>query len=182
MNKLLILKILATIPVAIIMFYPFWGATGNKTESNGVLASLGAADWFSTAAIILTFILMVALYCRSLQQCLLLIQPKCRAMNPNMVWLMFVPFYNIVEDFFIILNVTRSIEQEAKTNEYLRSMNSFGRLSGFGWCIAQVVALFPTLIGEIAGVISLVFWIIHWRFIAKVNSILIIDHPESKPA
>lgn len=179
-KKLVIFKVIATILVAIVMLYPFWSATGNEAGSNGVLASLGAMNLLASSAIFATFIFGVALYCRSLQKCLSLIQPSCQAMNPKMVWLMFVPFYNIVEDFFIILNVTRSIEQEAQINQSLGVLNSFGRVSGFAWCIAQVASLFPSLLGEVAGFIALFFWIIHWRFIAKVNALLSVDILDAK--
>ncbi|MFB8791527.1 MAG: hypothetical protein U7123_22475 [Potamolinea sp.] len=180
MKKLVIFKVIATILVAIVMLYPFWGTTGNEAEGNGVLASLGAMGLLASSAIVAAFILGVALYCRSLQKCLSLIQPSCQAMNPKMVWLIFVPFYNIVEDFFIILNVSRSIEQEAQINQRLGVVNSFGRVSGFGWCIAQVASLFPSLLGEAASFIALFFWVVHWRFIAQVNTLLIIDSVDAK--
>ncbi|WP_143755421.1 hypothetical protein [Gloeocapsopsis sp. IPPAS B-1203] len=180
MKKLFIFKFMATTLVAIVMLYPFWSATGNEAGSNGVLESLGAMGFSATSTIIAAFILSVALYCRSLQKCLSLVQPSCQAMNPKMVWLMFVPFYNIVEDFFIILNVTRSIEQEAQINQHLEVVNSFGRVSGFGWCIAQVAALFPSFLGEAAGFIALIFWVVHWRLITKVNALLMIDSLDAK--
>ncbi len=174
-NNRVIFKAIATILVATAMLYPLWGATKNETGNNGILSSLGTMDWIVTSAIVITFIVGVAIYCRSLQKCLSLVQPSCQAMKPKMVWLMFVPFYNIVEDFFIIQNVTLSIEQEARTNERLKAINNFGRLSGFGWCIAQVAALFPSLIGEAASFIALFFWIAHWRLIEKVNNLLTIN-------
>lgn len=171
---------MATILVAIVMLYPFWSVTGNRDGSNGVLESLGAMGFFATSAIVVAFILGVALYCRSLHKCLSLVQPSCQAISPKMVWFMFVPFYNIVEDFFIILNVTRSIEREAQINQHLKVMSNFGRVSGFGWCIAQVAALLPSFLGEVAGFIALIFWVVHWRLITKVNALLIIDNLDAK--
>jgi hypothetical protein len=163
-----------------VMLYPFWSMTENRAGSSGVLESLGAMEFFATSAIVAAFIIGVALYCRSLQKCLSLVQPSCQAMSPKMVWLMFVPFYNIVEDFFIILNVTRSIKQEAQINQNLEVVNRFGRVSGLGWCIAQVVALSPSFIGEAAGFIALILWVVHWRLIIKVNALLMSDSLEAK--
>ncbi|MEA5464084.1 hypothetical protein [Leptothoe sp. PORK10 BA2] len=180
MKKLFIFKFMATALVAIVMLYPFWSATRNEAGSTGVLESLEAMGFFTTSAIVAAFILGVALYCRSLQKCLSLVQPSCQAMNPKMVWLMFVPFYNLVEDFFIILNVTRSIEQEAQSNKHLEVMNSFGRVSGFGWCIAQVASLFPSFLGVAASFIALILWVVHWRLIIKVNALLMIDGLDAK--
>ncbi len=179
-NNQVIFKVIATILIAIVMLYPLWGATKNEAGNNGVLSSIGTMGWITTSEIVATFIVGVALYCRSLQKCLSLVQPSCQAMKPKMVWLMFVPFYNIVEDFFIIQNVTRSLEQEAQINERLKDMNNFGRVSGFAWCIAQVASLFPSSIGEGASFIALTFWVAHWRLIAKVNNLLTIDSLDKK--
>lgn len=172
MKKLFLLKVLATLVVTVAMLYPLIRQASNKNGGTGVFASLESIGLVGSSAIVTLFILGVAFYCRSLQKCLSLIKPVCQTMNPKMVWLMFVPFYNIVEDFFIIYNVTRSLEQEAQSNERLKELSSFGKVSGFGWCIAQVISLFPSMLGEIASLIALVFWVAHWRSISKTNYLL----------
>ncbi len=41
-------------------------------------------------------------YCLSLQKALNRCSPECRAMNPGMVWLMFIPLFNLVWHFFVV--------------------------------------------------------------------------------
>ena len=85
---------------------------------------------------------------------------------------MFLIPYNFVEDFFIISNVASSLRREAQHNIALNSFKSFGTLSGLGWCAAQIVSLLPHEIGSVAGVLTFFLWVIHWRFIRRVNAVL----------
>ncbi len=161
---LLLAKLAGSVLVAIAMLYPLATPEGRA----GVLASVSALGWGTAAAIVAAFLIGIALYCRSLQACLTRIAPANRAMAPRAVWLMFVPFYNIIEDFFIIRGVTTSIRAEAAINPRLAGFTRFGAVSGYGWAVAQVLALVPSRLGEAASVIALALWLWHWWFIARV--------------
>lgn len=152
------LKLALSVPVAAAMLYPFATPEGRA----GVLASLTSLGWWNFGAILAAFLIGIAFYCLTLQRLLVRIRPKNRAMAPGGVWLMFVPFYNIVEDFFIIRGVTQSLRNEAATNSALAGTRSFGAFSGYGWCVAQVIALVPNRIGEAAALVALVLWLWHW--------------------
>jgi len=54
----------------------------------------------------------------------------------------------------------------------LQSFKGFGSVSGFGWCSAQIVSLIPHEVGSLAGVLALLAWVIHWRFIRNANRLL----------
>lgn len=100
------------------------------------------------------------------------IRPEARAAHPRSVWLMFLIPYNFVEDFFIVHHVARSLRAEAEVNPALADLRSFGAASGLGWCAAQIVSLMPNRVGEIAGLVALVLWVVHWRFITRANHLL----------
>jgi hypothetical protein len=142
--------------------------------ATGIIATIRAAGGVLSLSVVGLFFGAVALYCRSLQRCLELIAPHHRVMKPSHVWLMYVPFYNITEDFFIIHAVTQSLRVEAQTNERLRGVRNFGAVSGFGWCAGQALALVPTRLGELAGIASLALWVVHWvtlgRMIRALNT------------
>ena len=72
-----------------------------------------------------------------------------------------------------MINISNSIEAEAKHNLRLSAMNDFGMATGLGWCIAQLLSLAPGVAGQIAGLVAVCLWVIHWRFIKKVNKLLI---------
>jgi hypothetical protein len=130
--------------------------------AEGVIASVRSTGLALSLAVVVGFFAAVAWYCVSLQHCLEAVAPSNRTLKPTRVWLMYVPFYNITEDFFIIHALTRSLQNEARTNERLRGIRYFGSISGFGWCVGQVLSLIPTTLGEVASLMALVLWGIHW--------------------
>lgn len=150
-SKLLLFKTAATVLVTAALLYPFFSP---ETRA-GVFAFLETFGLLPAVVVTAVFLIGVALYCRSLQRCLSLIHPARRAAQPRSVWFMFLLPYNFVEDFFIIYNVTRSLRLEAQTNSRLRTSRSFGAISGYGWCAAQIVSLLPNRAGEVAGVVAL---------------------------
>jgi hypothetical protein len=167
MKKVWVVKGLGTALVTVFMLRPWFidGGDGviDTVRSFGVLPAL-----LCTAA----FFGAVALYCRSLQHTVTLVDPERRAMEPKAVWFMYVPFFNIVEDFFIIENVTRSLEAQACVDHRLAGRRHFGRITGLGWCVGQAVALWPSTVGELASVIAAVLWLAHWATIVRFNRLL----------
>ncbi|HST60209.1 MAG TPA: hypothetical protein VLK84_15995 [Longimicrobium sp.] len=166
--RLILLKLLATAGVTVLLALPFVDADARS----GVLASVTRIGLPALLASVAVFLAAVALYCRSLQTCLERIRPEARAASPRSVWLMFLIPYNFVEDFFIVRAVATSLRAEAAVNPVLAQLRGFGTVSGLGWCTAQIISLVPNLVGEVAGAVALVLWIIHWRFIARANALL----------
>jgi hypothetical protein len=160
-SRLFAFKLVATAIVAAAMLYPLISPEGRA----GVLASLTRLHPALLAAIVAAFLVAIALYCVTLQRLLERIRPENRAMAPRGVWLMFVPFYNIVEDFFIIRGVTESLRREAVGNPALAGMRGFGAVSGYGWAAAQVASLVPGEIGEVCALVALLLWLWHWAFV-----------------
>lgn len=164
-KRIFLFKLLATFAVAVAMLYPLFSPQGRA----GVLASLAALGVGWTMLIVAAFLLGIYFYCRALVACLERVSPAAQTMPPRAVWLMFVPFYNIIEDFFIIHGVTQALEAESRLTTRLAGLRHFGAVSGYGWCVAQVLALAPARLGEVAGLVALALWLMHWRFIATVN-------------
>jgi len=163
-----VLKIALTIPVTVALVYPFLG----YSENVGVFHEVQTAGSVGAVAIALFFLFLVFLYCRDLHRSLSFVQPELRTASPRSVWLMLLLPYNFVEDFFIIWNVSVSLEREAQHNQVLQQFQTFGLVSGLGWCVAQIVSLVPHTIGFYAGLVAIPCWIVHWRFIRKVNCVL----------
>ncbi len=162
------LKLLLTVPVAVAFVYPLLDPSVNA----GMFRELALVGPVGAVIVIVVFLAAVAYYCRDLQRTLERVSPPSRAATPRSVWLMFVLPYNFVEDFFIIANVAKSLEREARHNATLRPFATFGRRSGFGWCGAQIVSLVPHEAGTLAGLVALVLWVVHWRLIRRVNAVL----------
>ncbi len=166
---LLAIKIALTLPVTYALVYPFL----NPAASGGVFNEIERLGLLGSSILGGGFLVMVFLYCRDLSRALSLVRPSERAASPRSVWLMFLIPYNFVEDFFIVANVANSLQQEAQHNAALHSFKGFGKRSGMGWCAAQIVSLLPNELGSLAGFLALPLWITHWRFIRRVNAVLI---------
>lgn len=160
-GRVLAFKLVATALVAWAMLHPFLTPEGRA----GVLASLAEFNAWALGAIVAAFLLGIAFYCVTLQRFLEHVAPENRMMRPRAVWLMFMPFYNIIEDFFIIHGVTRSLRREAATNPALKELKGDGAFAGHGWAAGQVLSLVPNRIGEAAAFAALVLWLWHWAFI-----------------
>lgn len=144
----------------------------NNSTNDSVLNEIFRIGILPSFLIISAFFIMVGFYCRTLQRCLTLIKPENRKARPTSVWYMFAIPFNFVEDFFIVINVANSIEEEKKTNITLKNVSDFGMISGIGWSIAQVLSFIPNFIGQIAGLLGMILVIYHWMQIAKINKLL----------
>lgn len=163
------IKFALTIILIIWAIQPFIAPSNEES----VLSEIYNIGIIPSLLIMLSFFVMVAFYCRTLQRCLTLISPENRKAKPNSVWYMFAIPFNFVEDFFIVINVANSIEGEKKSNVKLKNISDFGMVSGIGWSIAQVLSFIPNYIGQIAGVLGMVLVIHHWILITRINKLLV---------
>lgn len=164
----LLIKISLSTIILLIAIFPYL----NTSDKSGTIEIFSSICPLGIIILMATFFSAIGFYCKSLQKCLSLISPTNRNANPKSVWFMFLLPFNFIEDFFIIINISNSIENETKYNSKLSSIKDNGMLTGIGWCIAQVLSFAPNVAGQIAGVLGLVLWLIHWQFINKINNLL----------
>ncbi|WP_247237979.1 hypothetical protein [Telluribacter sp. SYSU D00476] len=144
----------------------------DSSDKSGALDMISTVGTAGISLLAIAFFIAVAYYCIALETCLSLISKGNRKARPKSVWYMFLLPYNFIEDFFIIINISNSIEAEANRNIKLLAMKDYGMITGMGWCIAQLLSLAPNIAGQVGGALGLVLWVLHWRFINKVNMIL----------
>lgn len=145
----------------------------DSASNESILGEISRVGIVPSILIISSFFIMVAFYCRTLQKCLTLINPENRKAKPQSVWYMFAIPFNFVEDFFIVINIANSIEEEKKTNTKLKDISDFGMASGIGWSIAQVLSFIPNMTGQIAGLVGMILVIYHWLQIFRINRLLL---------
>lgn len=168
MIKNLLIKLILTALLLAWAIYPYISNTSNES----VLAEVFKIGIIPSLLIMASFFIMVAFYCRTLQKCLTLIKPENRKSKPNSVWYMFAIPFNFIEDFFIVIDIANSLENEKKSNDKLKNTTDFGMVSGIGWSIAQILSFIPNVVGQIAGLIGMILVIFHWIQIVKFNKIL----------
>ena len=80
-------------------------------------------------------------------------------MNPGMVWLMFIPLFNLVWQFLMVLNIAKSLGAEFQQRGIPEEPNP-GQTLGMVMCIANLIC----------GPVGLVCWIIYWVKIAGYSN------------
>lgn len=166
-------KILFSVLVAFALVYPFL-----LPEPAGLAKELEVLGGYGAVAVGVIFFALVAVYASDLRSILILVSPDRRKAKPNSVWWMLVLPYNFIEDFFIVHAVTASLRHEASINRKLQSLKSFGAITGFGWCGAQIGSLIPNEIGSVLAVLALFLWVFHWMFIRKAKASLRVKFQE----
>ena len=163
------LKVILSIPIGIGLAYPFL----SPDVSGGILGELKIFGPAGSIVALILFLGLVILYAWDLMRILQCVSVHSRTAEPRSVWFMLLLPYNFIEDFFIVSNVAKSLETESQVNSSLRRFKSFGIISGWGWCVSQIISLIPNELGSAAGIVAIGFWIWHWVFIRRANRALV---------
>jgi hypothetical protein len=122
-------------------------------------------------------------------------------MRPGLVWLMLIPLFNIIWQFFVVLGLAQSLGKEFQTRRIPGTQSRPGMPVGIAMCVCTAGAIFPILvaslvfmvdpggdttdfpswalpvlflifIGLLSALAHLVLWIIYWSKIASCSRIL----------
>ena len=107
-------------------------------------------------------------YLLTLQKALKRCSPEVRAMQPGMVWLMFIPLFNLVWQFFVVINIAKSLEAEFSKRGQSIDPDP-GKTLGLVMCILVCCGIIP-LLGILCSLGAFVCWIIYWVKIAGYSA------------
>jgi len=122
-----------------------------QTHAAGTLLAILPLVFIACAIMLVPFIFYLLTLQKALNRC----SPECRAMSPGLVWLMFIPLFNIVWHFLIVLNVAKSLGAEFQKRGIAEDPNP-GQTLGLVMCIANLIC----------GPVGFVCWILYWVKIA----------------
>ncbi len=119
------------------------------------------------ALVFLVIMLIPAIfYCLTLQKALNRVSPENRAMAPGLVWLLFIPLFNLVWHFIVVLNMAKSLGAEFKKRNLAVAADP-GKGIGLTYCILLCCTLIPIpFINALVALGGLVCWIVYWVQIA----------------
>lgn len=103
-------------------------------------------------------------YILTLQKALNRCAPESRAMEPAMVWLLLVPCFNVIWDFFVVINMSKSLAAEFQRRGMSEDPEP-GKKLGLIMCILACCLPIPFL-GFACFLGCLVCWIMYWIKIA----------------
>jgi len=119
----------------------------------------------------LLFLLPAIFYLLSLQKALERCSPASRTMQPGMVWLLLVPLFNMIWNFFVVLALAKSLANEFARRGIPSPEAEPGQSIGLAMCICTCCGIIPVL-GLLASLASMVLWIMYWVKIAGYSQAL----------
>jgi hypothetical protein len=108
----------------------------------------------------------------TLQRALTKCSPANRTMTPGLVWLQIIPFFGLIWQFFVVIAIANSLQNEFAARRVPAEPKP-GQSLGLAMCITRVCIVIPFL-GIFAGIASIVLWIVYWVKIAEFSRKL--DH------
>ena len=105
-------------------------------------------------------ILPAIFYLLTLQKALSRCSEENREMAPGMVWLLFIPLFNLFWHFMIVIKMAATLEKEFQARG-IQSDPLPGKSIGMPMCILSVCSIIP-VVGGLASLGYLVCWIIYW--------------------
>lgn len=141
----------------------------SQSDSNALAAMLGGGCLIFVLIGLAIGIAIAVFYILTMQKALNLAGERHQKMNPNLVWLMLIPLFNLVWHFFVVKNVSESIKSWAA--EHGKSVDDAGYTIGLVGCIANCCGLIP-VVNLLAGPVGLVCLIIWWVKVAGFNKLM----------
>lgn len=123
-------------------------------------------------------ILVHVLFFLTLQKALRRCSVPNRTMSPGLVWLQWIPFFNLVWQFFVVKAVSQSLENEFRSRGIYTTPRP-GQSLGVARCVLQVCGFlclfFLTLrvfrygLVPLLGLSLFIVWIVYWVKIADLS-------------
>jgi hypothetical protein len=119
---------------------------------------LAGGIFLFAAVIILAMLAIKIAVCFFLSSCFRRVPPPHRQQEPGMVWLLLIPCFSIVWNFFVYPKLADSFASYFRA-QGRTDVGDCGRGIGTAFCICAVCSVVPYL-GMLAALASLILWII----------------------
>jgi uncharacterized membrane protein len=93
------------------------------------------------------------------------------AIEPWMLWLLLIPLVGLIEHFFVVIGLAKTLSNEFRTRNIASAEPMPGQSIGIAMCVCGVCGVIP-FIGRFATLAGGVLWIIYWAKIAKFSRML----------
>lgn len=121
--------------------------------------------------VVLAALIIGIFYILTLSRALAKCSPQLRTMQPGMVWLLLIPLFNLVWQFFVVMGLSNSLGNEFRARGMVNAPQEPGKQLGLAMCVCSVGALVP-FVKLVAGVANIVLFILYWVKIAEFSRML----------
>ncbi len=132
----------------------------NSYDTLGSGLAIGAVIGIAFIILVIAMIPTV-FYLINLQNTLKAVSPSNQAMPPGQVWLLLIPLFGTVWHFIVVQKIADSLKAEFDMRQIPLTEQRPAYSVGLAMCICACCGIIPFL-GAIAGIASLVLWIIYW--------------------
>ncbi len=128
-----------------------------EDQTQAMVAGLGlfTVVFIAIAVMLVPYIFYLLTLQKALNRC----SPENQVMKPGLVWLLFIPLFNIVWQFFVVLNIAKSLGAEFQKRGMAEDPTP-GQTLGLVMCIGNLIC----------GPVGLICWILYWIKIAGYSS------------
>lgn len=107
------------------------------------------------------------LYLKTLQDILKEIHYMHRTVEPSNVWLMLIPFFNLIYAFILYPKISESIHNHYASQNIFND-DDYGKALALTMAVLNLVSFIP-LISSLASLANLIIFIIYWNKMAKIK-------------
>ncbi len=122
------------------------------------------------------FLIPAIFYLLTLQRALAKCSPASRTMEPGIVWLCLIPFFNLIWNFFVVMALGNSLRTEYARRGIPIPEPLPGQPIGLAMSICLCCGIIPVL-GLLASLAAMVLWIIYWIKISNYSAVLDYSQP-----
>lgn len=126
------------------------------------------------------FVFCAGLFMNTLAKTLKQIQFGNRKMQPDQIWLLFIPFFNYYWLFRVVNAISESVDAEYSRRGLtspVGTSTNIGYVYAGAFALNAVIALsnqylnagIPNFLGSLVSLASLIFWIAYWILISGIK-------------
>jgi hypothetical protein len=116
-------------------------------------------------------IVVAVFYIQTLSRALNKCSPASRTFQPGTLWLLLIPFFNVIWNFFVVLGIAKSLGNEFRFRNIPNGDPEPGKSIGLAMAICGACSIIP-LLGLLAALPFLVLWIVYWIKISGFSETL----------
>jgi hypothetical protein len=116
-------------------------------------------EWMLIIIFLLITVVPLIFFLLNLQNTLQVISEENRRMSPSNVWLMLIPFFNIVWQFIMVARIADSISAECTRLNIPVKENRPTYGIGLAWNICNCVTFIPIIGGFSALITLILYWV-----------------------
>jgi hypothetical protein len=117
------------------------------------------------------FLIPVVMYILTLSRALGKCSPASVTLEAAMLWLLLVPFVNLIWHFFVVMGMAKSLANEFRMRGIPVAEAEPAQGIGMAMCICGACTIIP-LLGLLAGLAQVVLWIVYWVKISEYSRML----------